>query len=190
MSTSPNDAQDEGVDKQSVDELADANHAPDDAEAGKHFLFRSANVFHDARPHFAPIERVRYTHTNDENCSHYLYLGTSSAPPVKRGRGRPKGSKNKKSGASSSAAESPTTPAVPRKRGRPPKVRTFLSCTAQHHVDLLFALAGEERRYWRGTTPEASKRETPKNPKPPAGETAASGEPSEKKKRGRPKKTT
>lgn len=35
MSTSPNDAHDENADKQSVDELADANHVADDGEAGK-----------------------------------------------------------------------------------------------------------------------------------------------------------
>ena len=35
MSTSPKDAQDDGVDNKSLDEL-DANHTADDAEAGEH----------------------------------------------------------------------------------------------------------------------------------------------------------
>ncbi|KIM49213.1 hypothetical protein M413DRAFT_438378 [Hebeloma cylindrosporum] len=60
-------------------------------------------------------------HANGEPI-YSIYLGTSTATPAKRGRGRPKGSKNKKAGASSSAPDSPTTPSVPRKRGRPPKV--------------------------------------------------------------------
>jgi hypothetical protein len=34
MSTSPNDAHDDGAEKQSVDEL-DANHTAEEAEAGK-----------------------------------------------------------------------------------------------------------------------------------------------------------
>lgn len=41
MSTSPQDPHDEGADKQSVDELADPNHATDDAEPGEAlFSFR------------------------------------------------------------------------------------------------------------------------------------------------------
>lgn len=56
--------------------------------------------------------------------------------PVKRGRGRPKGSKNKKSGAASatSAAAGGTSPDAgtsgetpKKKRGRPPKVR-IMTC--------------------------------------------------------------
>ena len=48
---------------------------------------------------------------------------TTEAPP-KRGRGRPKGSKNKKSG--TSTAEAAGEEAPKRKRGRPPKVRFIL----------------------------------------------------------------
>jgi hypothetical protein len=50
-------------------------------------------------------------------------LGGAS-PPAKRGRGRPKGSKNKKSAADTAASTSELAPAAgeKRKRGRPPKV--------------------------------------------------------------------
>ncbi|KAF8969991.1 hypothetical protein BDZ97DRAFT_178142 [Flammula alnicola] len=129
MSTSPKEAHDENVDKQSVDELADPNHATDDAEPG-----------------------------------------ASNATPAKRGRGRPKGSKNKKAGASSSAPDSPTTPTVQRKRGRPPK----------------------EKKEDAGEEPPAKRpRGRPPKPKPAAGEATNSGdtgESSTKKKRGRPPK--
>lgn len=130
MSTSPNDAHEDGAEKQSVDELADANHTAEEAEAG-----------------------------------------TSTATPAKRGRGRPKGSKNKKAGASSSAPDSPTTPSVPRKRGRPPKEKKEDT--------------GEE------PPPKRPRGRPPKTPKPAADEAAASGEAGEsstKKKRGRPPK--
>ncbi|PPQ86843.1 hypothetical protein CVT25_012562 [Psilocybe cyanescens] len=131
MSTPPNDAQDEGLDKQSVDELAETNHATDDAEPG-----------------------------------------TSTASAVKRGRGRPKGSKNKKSGTSSAGPESPTTPTVQRKRGRPPKEKKEDT--------------GEE------PPPKRPRGRPPKNPKPASGEATTSadvaGDSSAKKKRGRPSK--
>ncbi|KAF4615459.1 hypothetical protein D9613_002963 [Agrocybe pediades] len=96
----------------------------------------------------------------------------SSSPVVKRGRGRPKGSKNKKTGASSSAPESPTTPVQRRKRGRPPKEKKEDS--------------GEE------PAPKRPRGRPPKNPKPaeegPAAAGGESGETSTKKKRGRPPK--
>lgn len=52
-------------------------------------------------------------------------LGTQPDPAPKRKRGRPPGSKNKKTLAAEAAAAAagPSTEA-PRKRGRPPKVRT------------------------------------------------------------------
>lgn len=52
-------------------------------------------------------------------------VGTQPDPPPKRKRGRPPGSKNKKTLAAeaSAAAAGPSTDS-PRKRGRPPKVRT------------------------------------------------------------------
>lgn len=55
--------------------------------------------------------------------------------PAKRGRGRPKGSKNKKSAAGTAASSSEVAPAAgeKRKRGRPPKVRSaelFPKCTS------------------------------------------------------------
>lgn len=104
--------------------------------------------------------------------------GTADAsenPPVKRGRGRPKGSKNKKS-TSSVTGTSPSTPAVPRKRGRPPKPKTEQE--------------GEP-------APKRPRGRPPKNPKPlvPEGGEGentsgeAAGEPSAKRKPGRPKKT-
>ena len=55
--------------------------------------------------------------------------------PAKRGRGRPKGSKNKKSAAGTAASSSEVAPAAgeKRKRGRPPKVRSaelFPKCSS------------------------------------------------------------
>jgi hypothetical protein len=55
--------------------------------------------------------------------------------PAKRGRGRPKGSKNKKSTAGTAASTSEVAPAAgeKRKRGRPPKVRSaelFPKCSS------------------------------------------------------------
>ena len=49
-----------------------------------------------------------------------------ASTPAKRGRGRPKGSKNKKSAAGTAASTSEVAPAAgeKRKRGRPPKVRS------------------------------------------------------------------
>ncbi|KAJ3561903.1 hypothetical protein NP233_g9910 [Leucocoprinus birnbaumii] len=99
---------------------------------------------------------------------------TTENPPVKRGRGRPKGSKNKKTTASAPGATT-TTPSVPRKRGRPPKPKTEQE--------------GEP-------APKRPRGRPPKNPKPAATEggegAAASGEtaaePSTKRKPGRPKK--
>ncbi|KAF9483908.1 hypothetical protein BDN70DRAFT_928879 [Pholiota conissans] len=127
MSTSPPDAHDEN-DK---DELADPNHAADDAEAG------------------------------------------ASTTPAKRGRGRPKGSKNKK-GASATVAspESPTAPT--RKRGRPPK---------EKKED-----AGEEPapKRPRGRPPKVKPAPAPEEATTSAA--ADAGETSTKKKRGRPPK--
>ena len=51
-------------------------------------------------------------------------LAGAAETPAKRGRGRPKGSKNKKSG--TSTAEGTGEEAPKRKRGRPPKVRIIL----------------------------------------------------------------
>ncbi|KAF8231293.1 hypothetical protein L208DRAFT_1399110 [Tricholoma matsutake] len=73
--------------------------------------------------------------------------------PAKRGRGRPKGSKNKRTAASSSApAAESSTPSIPRKRGRPPKVNLRsinLLHPPDHPFDQSFA-AGEDRRRWYG----------------------------------------
>ncbi|EAU88458.1 hypothetical protein CC1G_11930 [Coprinopsis cinerea okayama7 len=92
----------------------------------------------------------------------------TSAVPVKRGRGRPKGSKNKKTLGSPAT---PTTPTVPRKRGRPPKEKKD----------------DEEPR------PKRPRGRPPKNPKPegstaaPAASASGDGAPV-KRKRGRPPK--
>ncbi len=58
-----------------------------------------------------------------------------ASTPAKRGRGRPKGSKNKKIAAGTAASTSEVAPAAgeKRKRGRPPKVRSaelFPKCTS------------------------------------------------------------
>ncbi|KAH9063382.1 hypothetical protein EDB87DRAFT_1603334 [Lactarius vividus] len=103
----------------------------------------------------------------------------SGAPPspVKRGRGRPKGSKNKKSvaGASVPAPEASPPTGEKRKRGRPPKPKNPQEDTST------------------GEPPAKRKRgRPPKNPKPAstqedAGEGGTSDLPV-KRKRGRPPK--
>ncbi|KAF8797943.1 hypothetical protein BYT27DRAFT_7228555 [Phlegmacium glaucopus] len=148
MSTSPNDPQDEGADKQSLDELEDTNHV----------------VGTDAGP--------------------------SPTTPAKRGRGRPKGSKNKKA-TSSPAAEGSSIPTGQRKRGRPPKV------SKNAIINTSFRFPSEhphEKKEDNGETPppKRPRGRPPKNPKPPAteGTSGEAGEPSVKKKRGRPPKKT
>ena len=75
----------------------------------------------------------------------FFYLDPSPTTPAKRGRGRPKGSKNKKRPQSPDpgVAEGSSAP-VPRKRGRPPKVSIFSSFRfpPEPHVDIQFRFAG------------------------------------------------
>jgi hypothetical protein len=78
-----------------------------------------------------------------------LVLLSGLAPtPVKRGRGRPKGSKNKKIAAGTAASTSEVAPVAgeKRKRGRPPKVRSaelFPKCSSNLR-DGLRACAAQE----------------------------------------------
>jgi high mobility group AT-hook protein 2 len=108
MSTSPQDQQEEGV---ALDELDDANHVVD-TDAGTSV---SVQTSYFSLLSFLDVGRI----------NPFFYLDPSPTTPVKRGRGRPKGSKNKKA-TSSSAAEGSSAPAVQRKRGRPPKVSIML----------------------------------------------------------------
>ncbi|KIM80745.1 hypothetical protein PILCRDRAFT_822010 [Piloderma croceum F 1598] len=100
--------------------------------------------------------------------------GETSGAPVKRGRGRPKGSKNKKG--STFAADVSATDAPKKKRGRPPKEKK-----------------PEEVGTDGEPAPKRKRGRPPKNPKPEGEADATSGaeggEPSEKKKRGRPPKS-
>ncbi|KAI0273689.1 hypothetical protein BC834DRAFT_966177 [Gloeopeniophorella convolvens] len=103
--------------------------------------------------------------------------GAPAATPAKRGRGRPKGSKNKRpsTGTTGSASEAAPATGEKRKRGRPPKPKNPEEETAT------------------GEPPVKRKRgRPPKNPKPaPAPEDAGEGgtsEPPVKRKRGRPPK--
>jgi len=92
--------------------------------------------------------------------------------PAKRGRGRPKGSKNKKSGTSNAEATGEEPPK--RKRGRPPKRKA-----EEEIVD---------------PPPKRKRGRPPKNPKPETDEDADRVEPAEsstatkKKRPGRPRK--
>jgi len=99
----------------------------------------------------------------------------TSGAPVKRGRGRPKGSKNKKGTTLAGDASAPDAPK--KKRGRPPKEKK-----------------PEEVGTDGEPAPKRKRGRPPKNPKPEgeAGATSGGegGEPSEKKKRGRPPKST
>jgi high mobility group AT-hook protein 2 len=118
------------------------------------------------------------------------YLGPSSAPPQKRGRGRPKGSKNKKGTA---ALAAPAVPTVPRKRGRPPKVRASgLSHCCLHHNCRSDPRSVHQEKKDTGEEPppKRPRGRPPKNPKPPAGTSTegADSTPPVKRKRGRPPK--
>ncbi|EGN95409.1 hypothetical protein SERLA73DRAFT_186384 [Serpula lacrymans var. lacrymans S7.3] len=73
----------------------------------------------------------------------------SDAAPVKRGRGRPKGSRNKKSGGSTAPGAS-SEAGVKRKRGRPPKERKANESGEEEPVT--------KRK--RGRPPKTSKTET------------------------------
>ena len=112
--------------------------------------------------------------------------------PAKRGRGRPKGSKNKKSG--TSAAEATGEEAPKRKRGRPPKVRIILITSSSP----LFTFPHPQRKAEdEGVEPPPKRKRgrPPKNPKPETDEDADHVEPAaesstatKKKRVGRPRK--
>ncbi|KAG6818189.1 hypothetical protein H0H87_000094 [Tephrocybe sp. NHM501043] len=115
-----------------------------------------------------PVDELDEQHGGDTEGE-----ATTKDVPAKRGRGRPKGSKNKRPGSIPAAAAGSSTAAVtPRKRGRPPK---------------------EKKPDDEGEPPAKRKRgRPPKNPKPDAGDSAGGDgdapDPSAKKKRGRPSK--
>ena len=88
-------------------------------------------------------------------------LAAATETPAKRGRGRPKGSKNKKSG--TSATEATGEEAPKRKRGRPPKVRIILISPAcripsSHHSSFSYSLShtNRERLRMRASNPHPS----------------------------------
>ncbi|KAF9532262.1 hypothetical protein CPB83DRAFT_847540 [Crepidotus variabilis] len=122
-----------------------------------------------------PLDDALDSHSVDElaeanNTADDGEPGSSSAPPAKRGRGRPKGSKNKKTLAA--GVDTTSAPTVPKKRGRPPK---------------------EKKADDDEPVAKRPRGRPPKNPRPSTGEAAASGEggePAPKKKRGRPPKKT
>ncbi|KAI0256758.1 hypothetical protein BJV78DRAFT_1150697 [Lactifluus subvellereus] len=104
----------------------------------------------------------------DEGAQHAGNSDTGLATtPAKRGRGRPKGSKNKKSAAGTAASTSEVAPAAgeKRRRGRPPKVCLEPIASGFPFSPLVIV--------------------QPKNPQ----EETATGEPPAKRKRGRPPKT-
>ena len=107
-------------DKNSVDELDDTPTA-DSAEAGTSSLHHSPIVLPSPNDtSIFPNSCASQPHFSTYLISRPQPLGTS-AVPAKRGRGRPKGSKNKKT----LGIAAPAVPAVPKKRGRPPKVRHY-----------------------------------------------------------------
>ena len=91
-------------------------------------------------------------------CPLRFITGATDAPP-KRGRGRPKGSKNKKSGTLTADAAGEETPK--RKRGRPPKVRIILISSSppsrvppSHHSSFPpYSLSHRERLRMRARIP-------------------------------------
>ncbi|KAF9642773.1 hypothetical protein BDM02DRAFT_1938936 [Thelephora ganbajun] len=88
-------------------------------------------------------------------------LAATTETPARRGRGRPKGSKNKKSGTSTTEATGEEAPK--RKRGRPPKVCIILisyTCRVQssHHSSFPYSLSHtyRERPRMRVSIPHRS----------------------------------
>ncbi|KAG6878697.1 hypothetical protein C0993_011512 [Termitomyces sp. T159_Od127] len=134
MSSSTQDPQDEGDEKQNVDELEETTGGNNESDA----------AVADALP--------------------------------KRGRGRPKGSKNKRPGMTPAATAGSSTAVTPRKRGRPPKEKK-----PEGEAD-----AEPPAKRKRGRPPKIPKSETGDD----AGGSGEATESSAKKKRGRPKKAT
>ncbi|KZP24789.1 hypothetical protein FIBSPDRAFT_929664 [Athelia psychrophila] len=119
-------------------------------------------------------------------------VAEGAEPTQKRGRGRPKGSKNKKS-ATTPEVDAAAAADVPRKkRGRPPKVCVNLLTPFAGVPRAHPALSTQEKKDdGDGEPPAKRKRGRPPKVKPEADtEGAEGGEPSEKKKRGRPPKPT
>jgi len=109
MPTSPPQ---EGVaENKPQDELEENGQAPGaEVEGGEH-------SFHSFRFILRRVTRL----TQESDAINISPAAESSAAPVKRGRGRPKGSKNKKG--APSVGDASTSAEVPKKkRGRPPKV--------------------------------------------------------------------
>jgi len=102
------------------------------------------------------------------------------AQPAKRGRGRPKGSKNKKSGAASATTGPSEGVQVKKKRGRPPKEKKPDDLSAEEPP--------AKRR--RGRPRKEQKPQEPTTAATSATATDGLGESSVKKKRGRPPKKT
>ena len=70
------------------------------------------------------------------NILRFLSLETTTTP--KRGRGRPKGSKNKKSNEESGAATTSSGGGSGKKRGRPPKVNVLFNCSLLSYILFIF----------------------------------------------------
>jgi high mobility group AT-hook protein 2 len=133
-------------------------------------------------------------------------MGLDGSPP-KRGRGRPKGSKNKKPSSSSAAVPTATGAITPegsagRKRGRPPKVPIyyyyyhFIPPLYTSFTYLSLPFLKEKKADDSATDAEPTQKRKrgrpPKNPKPDmGGDGGANGDAVDsgtKRKRGRPPK--
>lgn len=129
MSSSPKEQQEETVERQSVDELEEPQQEADNEAGEQPILFNPPGAFLTSILCDGPSTNVILFDIQPD------VPGTAEAtenPPVKRGRGRPKGSKNKKTVSAATGATS-TTPAVPRKRGRPPKVIILVAFISLFH---------------------------------------------------------
>ncbi|KAF8636531.1 hypothetical protein AX17_003344 [Amanita inopinata Kibby_2008] len=137
-------------------------------------------------PHEAQEEPAeRHSHDEVEEPQVGIDAGDDAASPgetlpMKRSRGRPLGSKNKKTPAQSTDAtpSSSTTPGQ-RKRGRPRK--TTITDTENQP---------KPEESGDGPPVKRSRGRPRKNPQPTETADAEGSEPAQKKKRGRPKKTT
>lgn len=198
MAMTPSPAQDAvSAPNKSQEEVEENGQSAGEVQGGERSSLRLGSI---SRP------VTRYDCFTDAISFYFSSKGAAETgeAPVKRGRGRPKGSKNKK-GLGDAAAPAPDTPK--KKRGRPPKVGRFLNYPPAHHrphdlayQSILFPTLQEKKPEEDGEpAPKKKRGRPPKNPKPEveveAGATSGGegggegGESSEKKKRGRPPKS-
>lgn len=157
MAMTPSPAQDAvSAPNKSQEEVEENGQSAGEVQGGERSSLRLGSI---SRP------VTRYDCFTDAISFYFSSKGAAETgeAPVKRGRGRPKGSKNKK-GLGDAAAPAPDTPK--KKRGRPPKVGRFLKLSPRPppparfglSIHLVSYLTGEKtRRGWRTCSQEEAR---------------------------------